>query len=181
MALIVETGNGDNPDANSYASLDTIKAYFTSRGYTIPSDTILEQKAIATMDYIEAKRASYQGMKTWRGQTVDDVLYPVQPLQFPREGMQIDCVDFPSNVIPTELVKAQCAGTYEAIQADLMPNVVGGLPIIRKKVGPIEREYSDALVTLTGGIPAPIFPKVDALLDALINGCGGAFLSTVRV
>jgi hypothetical protein len=181
VALIPETGTGDDPTANSYITLDYMKAYWTARGYTILADDKMEQHAIEAMDYIESKRASFQGVKTWQGQTVDGIVYPIQPRQFPRTGMQIDCVDFPPDAIPVELMDAQAAGGYEASQANLMPNVAGGLPLIRRKVGPIEREYSDALLQINGGVMTPSFPKLDSLLDALINGCGGAFWRMGRV
>lgn len=184
MSLVVETGAGDDPTANSYVDLDYIKAYGTARGYTLPSDAILEQKAIAAMDYIEPQlRASTNGRKSWRGQTLEDgSTAPKQPLQYPRECAQIDCEDIPNNYIPKELMDAQAAATFEAIKLDLLPTDTGALPVIRDKVGPIETEFSDALLRISGGFTGPSFPKVDGILSAILNGCGGGFfLKSVRV
>jgi len=183
MTLIPETGNGTDPNANSYADLSYIKAYWTARGYSLPSDSALEANVIAAMDYIEPElRASTNGRKSWRGQTLEDgTTAPVQPLQYPRECAQIDCIPIANNVIPKELKDALAAGAYEASKFDLLPTNSGALPVIRDKVGPIETEYSDAIITATGGLTGPSFPKLDALLGALINGCGGGvFLTAVR-
>jgi hypothetical protein len=184
MTLIPETGDGTNPAANSYADLDYIKAYGEARGYTLPADAILEQKAISAMDYIEPRlRASTNGRKSWRGQTLlDGSIAPKQPLQYPRECAQIDCEDIANDYIPKELMDAMAAATFEAVKLDLMPTDTGALPVIRDKVGPIETEFSDALLRISGGFTGPSFPKVDSILDGIISGCGGGFfLKSVRV
>ena len=169
MALIVEDGS-IVANANSYISLVDARAFADSRGIVISTDdTIAEQQLLKSMDYLEAQRARYQGEKT----------EPLtQELQFPRENMQIDCVDFPSDEIPKELWQAQ---VYLAVEVEsgveLMPTTEGGF-VTFEKVGPLETKYSEKI----GTNQQPSFQSVNVLLDALFYPCGQKFaLSSVRV
>lgn len=93
MALIIETGSGDNAEANSYATEAQMTAYADARGVTVAGDA--EQLLLRSMDYAESM--SFAGMKASR----------TQPLQWPRKNVQIDGYPVASDAIPAELVRAQ--------------------------------------------------------------------------
>lgn len=165
MALTVEDGSGVTW-ANSYVTVDEIKAFCEARGLSLPTpDTAIEVFAVQAFDYVESYRTRYQGMKT----------LPSQRTQFPRSGVVIDGYYLPTNEIPAELKDAQCQATFEASETDLMPNSSAGIK--KEKVDVLEVEYQDS----PGGVAAsPSFPKVDVLLAPLMNVGGGWRPSVVR-
>src|SRR3990170_9131450 len=106
MAIIVEDGTGDEPNANSYITVAEARTYAESRGYTFPSvDADAEKYLIQANDYIESFRRQFWGSKT----------DPNQPLQWPRYGAQVDGVDIASDVIPAVLKQAQSQRSVDAI------------------------------------------------------------------
>lgn len=165
MALTVEDGSGVT-GANSYVTVEEIKAFCEARGLSLPTpDTAIEVFAVQAFDYVESYRTRYQGMKT----------LPSQRTQFPRSGVVIDGYYLPTNEIPWQLKDAQCQATFEASETDLMPNSSAGIK--KEKVDVLEVEYQDA----PGGVAAsPSFPKVDSLLQPLLNVGGGWRPSVVR-
>lgn len=174
MALIVEDGTGKT-DSNTYVTAEQARAYAEARGIELPADDgEVESMLVSAMDYLEAQRARYQGTKTYPG---------VQALQWPRTGVILDCsYQLPDNVIPVELKNAQMALALEVFAGNpLMPSSDGRV-VKREKVDVIEREFMTGNDLETGGLPAPSFPGVDALLAPLFAACGGGFgLRTVRV
>lgn len=181
MALVIEDGTG-KADATSYVTVAEARAYATARGVTLPADdSAVEAQLTQAMDYLEAQRGRYQGYKTW---PVGTTAHPdAQGLQWPREGVIIDChYQLPNNVIPGELKKAQMQAVLE-IQAglSLMPSGDGRV-VKREKVDVIETEYMTGNDLGAGGSMGPTFPALDALLEPLFEPCGGGFfLKTVRV
>lgn len=179
MPLIVEDGTGV-ANANSYVDTTYARAYVLERNYTLPaSDTTLEQYLIRAMDWLEAKRSSFQGSKT----------LATQSLQWPRLDVYIDCEEFASNAIPVELKKAQVelavaitAGTALFPEAPTGSSVAG--PVTRKIVGPIELHYSDK-TAYTKGVNSDgtyRIPTVENLLQPLFYPCGrGSAVKTVRI
>jgi hypothetical protein len=165
MALTVEDGSGVT-GANSYVTVDYIKAFCLARGLVLPTpDSAIEVFAVQAFDYVESYRTRYQGSKTDSAQRT----------QFPRTGVVIDGYYLPSGEIPAELKDAQCQATFEASETDLMPNSTSGIK--KEKVDVLEVEYQDA----PGGVAAsPSFPKVDNLLSSLFNSGGGWRPSVVR-
>lgn len=175
MALVIETGSGDNPLANSYAGVEEARAYADIRGIELPDeDEAVEAMLVKAMDYLEAQRARYQGAKAHPG---------TQPLQWPRVGVVLDCsYALPSDVIPVELKNAQMQLVLELHAGmDLMPSSDGRV-VKKEKVDVIETEYMTGQDMGTSGLPRPSLPAVDALLEPLFAACGGGFfLKTVRV
>lgn len=165
MTLVVEDGSVVS-GANSYASLETIKAYAAARGVTLGADAVIEQQAIIAVDYIESFRLQFQGIKVSAS----------QPMQFPRIGVEIDGFLIDNNVIPNEVVKAQCQLVCEqANDVELMPTK--SEPAVKKEVvGPIETEYAVS----NGSIVTPVFTYVDNLLRVLFKNASFA-IKTVRV
>lgn len=168
MALTIEDGT-IVANAVSYVTAAEARAYALARGVTLSAvDAEVEQLLIRAMDYLEAKRAQYQGAK------VD----PLQSLQWPRTDVIIDCNEFPFDEIPNELKKAQCQLALEAHNGiDLMPTRSGGF-VKLEKVGPIETQFSEKV----GAGVSPDMTAVDALLSPLFAACGQRLsLRTVRV
>lgn len=169
MALTIEDGS-IVADANSYVTATEAKAYADARGLSLPTaDADVEKLLIQAMDYLEAKRAEYQGDKTDPSN---------QELQWPRTGVKIDCNDLASNVIPKELKQAQIVLAIEKNSGtDLQPTRSEGF-VKKEVVGPIETEYSEKI----GVSVEPTITAVDALLTPLFNACGQRFtLTTLRV
>jgi hypothetical protein len=166
MTLVIE--NGTNvANANSYTTLAEIRAYALARGVTLPAvDATLEIAAIKAMDYLESIRAQYQGLKT----------YSTQALQWPRTGVWIDNVEFPSTSIPKLLKDAQCQLCIELNNGiDIMPTSTG-YGIKREKVDLIETEYDVNIGTSISYMRAVV-----ALLDPLLKVFKGFSLSALRV
>jgi hypothetical protein len=184
MTLIVE--NGTNvANANSYASLITLRAYALARGVTLSvSDPTVEAQTFKAMDYIESFRSQFQGVKTYQSPTP-------QALQFPRAqyqnastayGIFIDCIQIANNVIPIELVNLLCQ-TVMAVNAGVdFENYNQSQQFITlEKVGPIEARYASPI---EGGSSAGV-PNVQSLqkmFDVLFYPCGsGSKFMTMRV
>jgi DnaT-like ssDNA binding protein len=182
MALVVEDGTG-KVDSNVYADVATARAYAADRGVALPAaDGDVAVLLFQASDYVEAKRAQYQGAKTWPVATTDPV-HVAQAMQWPRVGVYIDGseIEFPSDAIPRELVAAQCQAVMELHAGrDLMPSSDGRI-VKRQKVDVIEKEFFSGTESGTSGVPTPVFPKVDALLAPLFDGDGQFALSTVRL
>jgi hypothetical protein len=174
MALVIEDGTG-KADAQTYVDAAAARAYALARGVVLSAtDGDVEAQLVQAADYLESKRAEYQGVKTFPG---------VQALQFPRTGVVLDCVeDVPVDAIPSVLIAAQCQLCIElATGGDVMPSSDGRV-VKRTKVDVIEKEFFSGTENGLSGVPSPTFPKVDALLAPLFNACGSGFaLRTVRV
>lgn len=134
MALIVETGSGDNPAANSYQSLDDLKLYAKARGVDLgKTDDELEVLMVKAMDYLEDLRKRFKGRKVSRS----------QPLEWPRAevyGVERDGELEPSNEIPRLLCYAQLSLALEALNGDLQANPPSS-EVIKEKVGDLELAY----------------------------------------
>jgi len=167
MALIVEDGSGV-PGANSYIDVSEARAYADARGLSLPSDDqAVERLLVSAMDYLEARRAEYKGTKA----------NPANPLQWPRAGVEIDGVPFPSDAIPIELKWAQAQLAVEqAAGRDLMPTSTGKEVISERVEGAVERKYNPS------GDPnaQPIFTKVEAFLKPLLRDSSLGHLTVTR-
>lgn len=160
MALIIEDGS-IVANANSYVSISEIRDYATARGVDLPvDDSAVEVMAIKAMDYIESFRDQYKGQEVEPG---------VQPLSWPRKYAIINGVEFPSNSIPNQLKLAQSRAVIDINDGvDLQPSgSSGGQFLTKQKIGPIEREFSEAAYLEYGN--SPITTALDALLGPLIG------------
>lgn len=95
-----------NADANSYATIDDLEKFTSIRGTEMPKEG--ETLLIKAMDYMAGIN--------WYGQRAK----PMQPLAWPRQGITFDGFSFPSDVIPAEVIKAQCMLAIEAESGDLL-------------------------------------------------------------
>lgn len=171
MALVVEDGSGSNPAANSYSDLVSIRGYAADRGVILSvDDDVVTPMAIMAMDYIEAYRARFKGVKA----------QATQPLQWPRACVVMDGSPLAITAMPPELAKAQAQLCIEQANGLSLSPSKTGFAISKTKVDVIEIQYSagnrDAMGIMD---PTPIFPIVDALLNPLVSGMG--MLVTVRV
>lgn len=156
MALIVEDGTGVT-GANSYVSVEEIRAYCEQRGISLPTaSSEVEVMAVLAFDYIESFRTSYKGRTT----------KPNQRTSWPRSRVVIDCEPLPEDLIPWQIKEAQCQATGEALETDLMPNSTAAIK--KEKVDVLEVEYQ---ASADSGVPAT-FPKIDSKLEVLMGSSG---------
>ena len=133
MTLIVEDGTGLT-NADSYASLEAANARADALGNAAWPDLdeeVQEQRLRKATIYItQAYRTRWGGTRLLRTQALD----------WPRYGVEADgwCVE--STIVPTEVVNACIDLAFDANIDTLNPNQTRAL--IRKKVGPIEKEWS---------------------------------------
>lgn len=164
MTIIVETGSGTNSAANSYVSVDNLRVFAIMRGYTLPSaDADCEPLLIKAMDYIEAKRAAFQGSR----------VYPDQPLQFPRAYVYVDDCPVDWATIPREVVNAQCELAIAAytitLQPNLQPSDVGA--VTKKRVeGAVEVNYA---ASAGSSFSRPQFTAAESWLKPLYRPMSG--------
>ena len=135
MAFVVETGAGLS-NANSYASVSAADSYVADRGITgwaALSSTIKQQSLVKATDYLEA---TYRA--AWKGNRVSET----QSLSWPRYNVIVDGFNFPSNVVPTQVVNA-CIEM--AIRASVGETLLAdqGQRVRREKIDVIEVEYQD--------------------------------------
>lgn len=164
MALIIEDGS-IVADANSYQSVDDLRLHASLRGVSFGSatDATLETHLIKAIDYLEAQRNRYQGVK----------VSSAQSLQFPRSGVVVDGLTVGTTEIPRELKKAQMQLAIESFLGnDLQPtrlaNATGS--VLSEKIDGVgEVVYSDSA---RGRLSVPAFAKANALLAVLFKRSG---------
>lgn len=158
MALIIEDGTG-KPDAQSYASVETLRAYAKARGESIPSDTpSCERLLLIAMDYMRG--LDYIGERASKEQAHD----------WPRVGVVIDGFPYAKHELPRQLEQAQCALAIEAQRIELLPTAPANTsgPVIEQTVGPITTVYAN-----TGRVRSvPAVAKADVLLRVLLRRKG---------
>ena len=163
MPIIIETGSGDDPEANSYASVEKLQTYAKLRGIDIShlSHQNCEALLIQAMDYLEAQRHRYKGRKT-----KDE-----QPLQWPRDdvhGLSVMGNVYPNDTIPRELEYGQLALAIEAMDGSLFERPLEPQVKKEKVEGAIELEYENP--GNLDKVPALAHPK--ALLAPLYKRNG---------
>jgi hypothetical protein len=169
--LIIEDGSGV-PNANSYVSAANARIYASSRQFNnLPADDpTCEGYLLQATTWLEAQYDRYQGQQTAF----------TQALQWPRMNVFINDPFNPLavNVIPPQLIAAQVM---------LAVNVASGVvlfptrsqPFVKtKKVGPLEKEFSEIIGTLV----TPTMTMIEALLKPLFwQKTGGGTLTATRV
>lgn len=167
MALIVEDGTG-LPNANSYVTLDEVRAYAAERGIALPvEDEDLERDVHIVMDWFESNTfPSYRHTA-------------LQGLSFPRDRIVVDTVVYTPPTMPPILKRIICEAVSVAQTIDLTPNVAGSPNGIlkRKKVDVLEREWFPP----TGSWDyMPKLPKLEALMRKLCYPNGFGNIDIVR-
>lgn len=166
MALTIEDGSGV-AGANSYIDVAAARTYAVARGLTLPTaDGDVEALLIKAMDFIEAYRGDFQGIKT----------AATNPLQWPRTGVTLDGYPLAEDVIPQVLKDAQAQLAVEAQKADLMPTGTGR-EVVMERVDVVQVQYAESGNTN----PQPIFTKAEALLKPLFKSGLFGSLRSLRV
>lgn len=199
IAIVVETGAGNVQTANSYCTVADLRAYALMRGITVPTlDDDCAALLIRAMDYLEAQRDRYKGVKTTQYQNLNGmcgawgvgywvVSSPIpaegstdQPLQWPRYGVQIDNAILPPNFIPRELVYGQLAQCLLLQDQATNPDSYSGKgPVIEESVGPIITRYASPYQNPGKVLPVNAFAHPDTLLNVLYKR-GGMSIAVSR-
>ena len=166
MALTIEDGSGV-AGANSYIDVVAARTYAVARGLTLPAaDGDVEALLIKSMDFIEAYRGDFQGLKT----------AATNSLQWPRTGVTLDGYPLAEDAIPQVLKDAQAQLAVDAQNADLMPAGTGR-EVVMEQVDVVQVQYAE-----TGDTnPQPIFTKAEALLKPLLKSGLFGSLRSLRV
>lgn len=169
MTLIIEDGS-NVADADSYASVADLRTFAAKRGETVPvADADCEVLLVSAMDWLEAQEMRYLGTR----------LYNTQALAWPRVNVrEINGQQYRDpNIIPSELIKAQCALAISAqttdLQIDRIPGDTGA--VLSEKVGSLAVTYADPGQRLT----QPTFASAEGFLVSLVRG-GASSLRVVR-
>ncbi|SUP84863.1 DnaT-like ssDNA-binding protein [Yersinia wautersii] len=144
----------DSPDFESYASVDDLRVLATSRGYEVPADDSACKKLLLQgMDYLAGL--------IWKGsRSVAE-----QPLFWPRSGVVVDGHLLPKDVIPKQVIQAQCRLAIEAQVIDLSPAFAGGGEVTQETVvGAVSVSYAEG-----SGASAPSFTWLNGLLRGMIT------------
>lgn len=163
-AIVVEAGEGD-PFANSYVTLQEVRAYVKARNKeSLFTDTRqAEANIIAAADFLQGIN-SFQGLPVWQEQS----------MLWPRTGVYLNEVLFADDAIPANLKKAQIElAMLIASGVDIRP-ANNGRFTIQETVGPITVKYSDKI-----GFGEVDLCYIDSLLLPLIGASGR--LRTFRV
>jgi len=173
MAFVVEPGDGTEPLANSYASLEEFGEYWTDRGfdYTVFGTGLIQRALIKATDYIDLNNKYY-----FKGQ----LLKEDQPLAFPRENLYIGCrliegVPREVKIATFEYAKRVLEG--EGGNGDLFVDPVDrdetGAVIVKQfeKIGPIETE-TEYLVGTASELRS--YPSADKWLLPFLRGTSGS-------
>lgn len=132
MSIVVENGTGLS-SANAYVSVADADARHAAAGLTnwaTLTTTEKEQAIVRATAYMEqAYRLRWKGTRVYR----------VQALSWPRYGAVVDGYDLESTTVPTDIANACADLALKAAAGDLAPDLERGL--IRKKIGPIEKEW----------------------------------------
>lgn len=166
MALTIEDGSGV-AGASSYIDVAAARTYAAARGLTLPAaDGDVEALLIKSMDFIEAYRGDFQGLKT----------AATNPLQWPRTGVTLDGYPLAEDAIPQVLKDAQAQLAVDAQNADLMPTGTGR-EVVMERVDVVQVQYAESGNTN----PQPIFTKAEALLKPLFKSGLFGSLRSLRV
>lgn len=159
--LIIEDGTG-KVDAQSYVTVDEVRAFAVARGLSVPSsddagNAQIETALVQAADYLETNLC-YQGKKA----------SSLQALQWPRSGVYFDDECYSKTAIPANLKTAQIRLALEVLKGiDLMPTISGTASdfVVKEKIGPIETEYANP----SNYDGRATFTAVDALLASLLG------------
>ncbi|SFU43761.1 DnaT-like ssDNA-binding protein [Xenorhabdus koppenhoeferi] len=147
----------NSPAFNSYANVDDLKQFAMQRGYSLPDDSVLPHLLFQAMDYLSTKR--------WKGSKANKN----QPLAFPRKGIYVDGGQVPDDVIPTQLINAQCRLAVDSLEYDLTPTI-GGEVLSEAVSGAVSVTYAEG--TNSG---SPNLPWFNAMLREFLSGSGMTF------
>jgi hypothetical protein len=158
--IVVETGTGANPAANSFASVVDADAYYASRAnaeWSALTTAAKEAGLILATDYLQATYS-----EAWKG----EIVRQDQPLAWPRFDAYMDGYEIASNIVPQRVTQA----TIElALRTSSGPLIIDqDQRIVREKVDVVETEYAEF------SDPAKRFPAVGRILSPLLRAAGNS-------
>lgn len=163
MPLVVEDGTG-LANAESYISVADADARHAAFGNSAWSgDNAAKEAAL--------RRATAYIEQTYRGRWTGRRMTSVQALSWPRYDVVADGFLVPSSVVPDDVANAVADLAARALTSDLAPDQTRGL--IRKKIGPIEKEWD------RNSPQATRYTAVSGLLAPYLTR-GGTFAQVVR-
>lgn len=175
MALVVETGSGQDANANSYISEADATAYLENSGRAAVgawADLGITQRSGLLV--LAAQYLTTRWNQKWLGRRVHED----QPLDWPRYNVwKRSGFAFSSSEIPVEVQRAQVEYAYIEASApgSLFPNIAYDdtnrpLVSIREKVDVLEeeRQFAETPITTTWRK----FPAADGLIRHLVSTGG---------
>ncbi len=174
MAIIVEDGTA-KVDAESYATVEQVDTYQSTRGVTLWATLSTNEKEQAlrraTSYMSQAYRLRWQGCRATTTQALDwprDLVPRVDYYAGAGFGYGSDLNFYAADTVPTEVVQACCIAAFKAAFGDLAPDIE---PLaIREKVGPIEVERAP------GSLRVVRYQALDNILAPLIKHGGGSLM-----
>ena len=168
MTIIVEDGTA-KVDAETYISVVDADTYHANRGNTVwtaLSTAVKEQLLRKAADYIEqAYRSRWKGIRTTSTQALD----------WPRQNVSIEDVALrsvlPSNMVPSQVMRACAELAYRANAGELAPDIEPR--VTSEQVGPISVSYDTDLTAYV------TYRAVDNMLRMLLSG-GSTMTKLVR-
>ncbi|OKP17184.1 DnaT-like ssDNA-binding protein [Serratia fonticola] len=148
--------NPKAPEFNSYASVADLEAFVVGRGITPPESP--EPLLIKAMDFLSGIN--------WQGRRAK----AVQPLAWPRSGVIFDGFSYPNDVIPPQVVTAQCMLAIEAQEGDLL--AAGRSASIKSER--VEGAITTVFAISDGETFKQTYPAVMAVLNGFAVGGGFA-------
>jgi hypothetical protein len=183
LTLTPETGSGDNPAANTYATLAEADAYH--EGVIESSAWDDEEEPAKTKALAQAARV-LESQFSWKGCRTN----PGQPMTWPRRRVVVDGTTLASDAIPTQLKQAQAEIARELLAAggfQTRPTNTGGadqLKAIDLGKGALKLEYQeqDPNAAADNGQKTVVMPYVVQLLRdfGVYQQGGDRIVRTVR-
>jgi len=128
VEFILEDGAGVD-DANTYLSLIDARQIAENFGLTLPVDN--DEASVALI-----KGAAFLERYRYKGKKVS----PTQGLQWPRTGVDAECVLIPSDSVPKDIKQAQVYAAAYSVDSDLR-GASDGREVAREKLDVLEVEY----------------------------------------
>lgn len=173
IAIILEDGTGV-ANANSYVSIDDIKAYASGRGISLPtSDDAIASLLVEAYDFVITYECKFSGSRT----------FPLtQTGAWPRKEATMYGEDLASDVIPGPVKTAQMQIAIAANTGIVLFPSQTGAAVKREKIGPIDTEYENGTWSASN---LPVLSNVELTLRPLETAgtCGqcGPIWKTIRV
>lgn len=159
MALVVETGLGNDPLANSYISADDADDYHADRGNSAWAAASSADKDSALIRATAAIDSIYESRL--KGRRTYPVTPAPQPLAWPRYGVLVYGELVNELSVPEQVKKATCEAALRELASpgSMTPDLDRGGLIKKVQAGPVQVEYADnapsqSTITILDGLLA---------------------------
>lgn len=166
LALIIEDGT-NVAGANSYVTVDEVRAYCDLRGDVLPAaDDDVIPLIVKGMDYIEGFEEQLSGKRTFG---------MLQPLSWPRANVSVHGEAVYAKYVPTAIKAVVCYLASIADDVDLVGNRDSNA-VTLEKIGPLQTNYSPT----QGATVGPMLPQVTRMMKPFLRS-GAGMLRSVRI